>query len=666
MALSILGFNLSHDSSACLVQDGRITAALALERITGIKRGVVPAHAYAAAMARLTRDLLSTADLSTGEVDYWIASSTESRDQEEEDRLLDALGLLADPERRLSLPHPGHHLAHASAAFYSSGLGDAAALVVDAYGSRIGCQRERETAFAFRQGDSPKVVWRAIRVEDRIAGRVRDGALWVPETLSGIGEIYRVVTLALGFSESGTTYDDAGKTMGLAAYGQRISQDNLFMRVKDDGELSFEGAAEALIELGLASRSEAGLALRPRAPGTPPTQVHRDLAAQVQSEFEQACLQLTSDALARAGSRNLVLSGGCFLNSVVNARIARECDINTVFVFPAASDDGNAAGAALYAHHVILEQAPAEGKDRRRGLQHVFLGPPRIASDASIRELARSWHLRVSRQHGPEVPRAAADAIARGEIVGWFQDRAEFGPRALGSRSILCHPGIPGMKNRLNARVKFREDFRPFAASVLAEHAAKWFEMPTADSPFMLMVCPVLPAQVNAIREVVHADGTCRLQTVGAGLPGLFRELIEDFEDLTGLPLVLNTSFNIRGRPITEDPREALECLYTTRLDRLFIGGCEIAAPSLATLCPQADRRPAQAPADEHDQAIIGLANGRRPLGDIAITVGLSEDEAIGRVLRMRRGGVLTWAGIPALPAPTFPLPQYDPQDSTW
>jgi carbamoyltransferase len=269
-------------------------------------------------------------------------------------------------------------------------------------------------------------------------------------------------------------------------------------------------------------------------------------------------------------------------------------------------------------------------------------------------------------QHGPEVPGAAADAIARGEIIGWFQDRAEFGPRALGSRSILCHPGIPGMKDRLNARVKFREEFRPFAASVLAEHAAKWFEMPAADSPFMLAVCPVLPAQADAIREVVHADGTCRLQTVSAALPGLFRKLIEDFEGLTGLPLVLNTSFNIRGRPIAEDPREALECLYGTRLDRLFIGGCEIAAPRLATLCPQVGGRPIQTPADEPDQAIIGLANGSRTLSDIAIRLGLSEDEAIDRALGMRRGGVLAWAGIPALRAPSFPLPQYDPQDSAW
>ena len=152
------------------------------------------------------------------------------------------------------------------------------------------------------------------------------------------------------------------------------------------------------------------------------------------------------------------------------------------------------------------------------------------------------------------------------------------------------------MKDRLNARVKFREEFRPFAASVLAEHADKWFEMPVPDSPFMLLVCPVLPAQADAIGEVVHADGTCRLQTVNVAFPGLFRQLIEDFEELTGLPLVLNTSFNVRGRPIAEDPREALECLYGTRLDRLFIGGCEIAAPSLAALCPRADNRPAQAP----------------------------------------------------------------------
>ena len=407
MTLRVVGFNLSHDSSGALIEDGRVTAALALERVTGVKRGIVPAHAYAAAMAGLTSDMLASAGLSAADIDFWIASSTESRSQADEDRLLDALGLLAGSGQRLALPHPGHHLAHACAAFYTSGLADAAALVIDAYGSRIGSQRERESAFAFRDGAPPQLTWRATRQQERIAGRNRNGALWIPASLSGIGEIYRVVTLALGFHESGTTYDDAGKTMGLAAYGQRLSADNMFIRLLD-GALSFDGAADALASLGLAEPAAEGMTLLPRAPDEPLTQFHRDLAAQIQAEFEEACLHLASDALARGRSRNLVLSGGCFLNSVANTRIARESGADSVSVFPAATDDGNAIGAALYAHHVILGQPlnqDCEGTGGSR-LRHVYLGPSRLPgpADDTIGDLARSWGLTVAAGTGRRPP----------------------------------------------------------------------------------------------------------------------------------------------------------------------------------------------------------------------------------------------------------------------
>src|SRR6266545_386123 len=582
MTLRIVGFNLSHDSSACLVENGTVRAALALERTTRVKRGVVAAHAYAAAMAGLTHDLLAGEALSTSDVDYWIATSTESRDADDERALASTLGLLAPPGRCLTLPHPGHHLAHASAAFYCSGFDEAAAVVVDAYGSRIGHTRERETGFAFRVGAPPERVLQLVRPDDRIAGRMQDGAIWLPDTLSGIGEVYRVVTLALGFREAGTTYDDAGKTMGLAPYGTRLSADNLFIDVTDAG-LSFDRATDTLVELGLAAREQHGLRLIPRPAGAPLRQLHRDLAAQVQAEFENACLYLVREVLACTASRSLVLSGGCFLNSVLNSRIVRETQIDRLFVFPAATDDGNSAGAALYAHHVLL--AGRHGRPAAP-IRSVYLGPPRLPG-SDIVALAGRWKLRARRHTSPTAAAAvAAAAVARGEIVGWFQDRAEFGPRALGARSILCHPGIAGMKDRLNARVKFREAFRPFAAAVLAELAEKWFDMPTPDSPFMLLVCPVWQAQRDAVSEIVHVDGSCRIQTVGADLPGPFRTLLEAFENATGLPMVLNTSFNLRGMPIVERPEEALDCLYGSRLDRLFIGDTEVDGPAHADLCP--------------------------------------------------------------------------------
>jgi carbamoyltransferase len=691
MALRIVGFNLSHDSSACLVEDGRIHAALALERTTRVKRGVVPTHAYASAMADLSQQLLGGMGVDHSDIDFWIASSTESRDQHDEQRLASTLGLLVPTGRCLVLPHPGHHLAHASAAFYASGFDSAAAIVIDAYGSRVGLGRERETAFTFTMSAAPQRVLQTMRADDRIAGRRRGGALWLPKDLSGIGEIYRVVTLALGFHDSGTTYDDAGKTMGLAAYGRPLSRENLFMQIGPAG-LSFETAADSLVELGLAVRSDDGLRLVPRALGSPLQQFHRNLAAQVQREFEDACLYLTRDVLARTGNRSLVLAGGCFLNSVVNIRILQETDIDRLFIFPAATDDGNSAGAALYAHHVLVDAGAREPAHPGRALTDVFLGPPRLAG-YDVAALADQWGLRYRRHETQRaLATAAANAIRDGEIVGWFQDRAEFGPRSLGARSILCHPGLPGMKDRLNQRVKFREPFRPFAASVLAEHAKEWFDLPAPNSPYMLLVCPVLNAQRGAINEVVHADGTCRIQTVDHDLPGPFRELLEVFEEQTGLPMLLNTSFNLRGMPIVERPEDAVACLYGSRLDRLFLGRYEIEGPDLASLRPlrtftelnltlhttQTERlfdadsalaTVADGGQRRHQVAgvrlkLLAQATGGVPVRDMAAEAGVGEEEAVDDILDLMRHGLVRWAGIPDAPAPAFPLPQYDPQST--
>jgi carbamoyltransferase len=655
MPVRIVGFNLSHDSSACLVEDGVVRVALALERTTRIKRGTVPLHVYAAAMADLTNQILTEAGLVSSDIDHWIATSTESRDAEDEARLAGALGLVAPRERCLRLPHPGHHLAHASAAFHTSGFDEAVALVIDAYGSLVGSARERETAFLFRAGSRPTCVWRALRNDHRIAGHQRDGAIWLPEKLCGIGEIYRVVTLALGFHEPGTTYDDAGKTMGLAPYGKRLSKDNLFIAIPAHGDLSFDRAADSIVELGLAVRCEEGLQLVPRPTSVPFQAFHYDLAAQLQDEFEEACLHVIGDVLSRVGSRSLVLSGGCFLNSTLNNRIVREAGADRVFIFPAATDDGNAVGAALYAYHHLT------GQETRAtpALKHVFLGPSRL-SDRDVPALAEEWRLSWRRHAGPaEIANVAAAAIAGGEIVGWFQDRSELGPRSLGSRSILCHPGIAGMKDRLNARVKFREPFRPFAGSVLAGYADRWFDMPLPESPFMLLVCPVLPDRRPLIGEIVHVDGTCRVQTVDEHAPERFRALIEAFERRTGLPVVLNTSFNLRGMPIVETPEDAFDCLYGSRLDRLFIGDLEVCAPDLAALCPV--RVAAGSDGASTGACILELATGVRSVRDIAAEIRVEVDEAVDLVLDLRRRRRIRWAGLPAATGPVFPLPQYSP-----
>lgn len=659
----------------CLVEDGVIRSALALERTTRVKRGTVPMHTYAAAMADLTNETLSAAGLRSSDIDGWIATSTESRDQADEAKLLSVLGLVAPAERCLALPHPGHHLAHASAAFYSSGFDEAVALVMDSYGSRVDGGRERETAFTFRTGATPEPLMRVVRDTDRIAGYRRGGELWTPATLSGVGEIYRVVTLALGFRESGTAYDDAGKTMGLASYGKRLTSDNLFYELAPNGELRFDRAADSLVELGVAVREGDELRLVPRPSRAPYEQFHFDLAAQLQAEFEEAVLHVTRHVLAVSGSRSLVACGGSFLNSTLNTRIQRETDLDRLFIFPAATDDGNAAGAALYAYHNLLGPRSEVGP----AMRHVYLGPPRV-SGVDVQGIADRWGLETRKHDGSrELAAAAAGAMAGGDIIGWFQDRCEFGPRSLGARSILCHPGIPGMKDRLNARVKFREAFRPFAGSVLAERADKWFDMPAPESPFMLMVTPVWEAQQELVSEVVHIDGTCRVQTVAEDTPGPFRALIEEFEDRTGLPMVLNTSFNLRGMPIVERPDEAMDCLYGSRLDRLFIGDLEVVAPDLAALRPEAigavgSRGSVGLPATGEQRAavtvlpewqgLLGLADGTRSVREIAAELGGDTEELVDLALDMRRLGLLRWAGVPQVHRPVFPLPQYSPDTS--
>ncbi|HEX6355311.1 carbamoyltransferase C-terminal domain-containing protein [Actinophytocola sp.] len=658
--MRIVGVNLSHDSSMSLVEDGRVTAALALERITQQKRGTVPWHEYTLAMTRLAVEVLDGAGLTIDDVDYWIGTSTESGDQDEESRLLDILGVLAPERKRLSLPHPAHHLAHASAAFYTSGLSDAAAVVVDTYGSIFNGHRERETAFEFDMRSRPKELFRMTRASTRIAGTIHNGGIFLPENIGGLGELYRIVTLTLGFRESGTAYDDAGKTMGLAPYGKPLSAQSMFIEVSGDG-LSFDDAVKSLVDLGFAAYVESGAQLMPRQRGEAISQLHMDLACQIQTEFEEALLYLTSKSLRMSSSRNLALSGGCFLNSTANTRLARELDIDGIAVFPAATDDGNAAGAALYAYYNIVNEPTESAQTTAYTLPDVYLGPPRTSSDR-IEQASATWHCEpVHHPDEDSLVRSAAAAIERGEIIGWFQDRAEYGPRALGSRSILCHPGIPGMKDKLNARVKFREGFRPFAASVLGERAAEFFEIPVPESPFMLFVCPVIDGKRRIVEEVTHVDGTCRIQTVAEEPGGLFRKLIERFDELTGIPMILNTSFNLRTRPIVETPGDALNCLFGSRLDRLYIGGYEFSAPAFPDMVPTSltsgsDR----GPSDPREAKILSLVDDSRSVRRIAEEAGIDCDEAVNLVLDMRRREFLDWAGLPnRYRELDIPTPQY-------
>jgi carbamoyltransferase len=295
------------------------------------------------------------------------------------------------------------------------------------------------------------------------------------------------------------------------------------------------------------------------------TQVHYDFASSAQAVFEKRIFQILNFYARKTGERNLCASGGCFMNSLANGKIIQNTPIENIFIPYAAADNGGAMGAALHVWHYVLNKP-------RLPHQYPptpFLGPE--YSDEHIEAVLRRFNLPVRKLSNP--PKHAALAIAEGRLVGWFQGRMEFGERALGNRSILADPRVPEMKDKINAAVKYREAFRPFAPSVLSERVSDFFQIPSnVIVPYMEQVYPIRVQKRGLIPAVVHADGTGRLQTVDRQINPKYYELIRQFDIITGVPLVLNTSFNVKGEPIVCSPEDAVRTFFSCGLDILLIG----------------------------------------------------------------------------------------------
>jgi carbamoyltransferase len=390
--------------------------------------------------------------------------------------------------------------------------------------------------------------------------------------------LWERVAVYLGFTEF-----DACKVMGLAAYGNpgtfAPAYHSLFRIVDRNGESSPQTGPPFVIDPRLA-RFRAGdvnglesLFGPKRTPDEPPeTQRFADVAAGLQARTEEAILALARRLATATGERDLVYAGGVALNCVANTRLEREGPFRSLYVFGAAHDAGTAVGAALdVAHHENARLQKSEVPDLY-GLTP-FLGVTYDdgAIDAAI---ARS---RLSAVMVDDPASLAASLLAAGQIVGWFQGRMEFGPRALGGRSLLADPRRAEMRDLLNRRIKHRESFRPFGASVLAEDAADWFEVPREHAgaascrDLMILAYPVCPGRASLIPAVIHRDGTCRLQLVSNERAPLFHTMIAKFRELSGVPLVLNTSFNDQ-EPLVASPDDALRTLATTKVDALFLG----------------------------------------------------------------------------------------------
>jgi len=442
-----------------------------------------------------------------------------------------------------------HHLAHTASAYFVSPWESAAGLTVDGSGDFVTCMMTK--------CDGPTIT--ALK------------RYFVPNSL---GSLYTAICQFIGYPE----YGDEGKVMGLAPLGEdnfkslfeeivvltetgfRLGErffakfgDNQGMIINDDGTTRLSKLFSTELEKAL------GL---PRKPGSEITTRDKDLACSLQTHFEKCYFHLVNELHNLVPSSRIVMAGGCVLNSVANGKIFRETPFSKTCIQPAAGDDGLALGSALYVSNSILRE------NNRWVMTDAYLGPG--FSDQEIERALVSAGVNFSYLPREELLDQTAEELVQGKIVGWFQGRMEWGPRALGNRSILAHPGLPDMKNILNSRIKLRESFRPFAPAVLADRQTEIFTE-HHPSPFMLHVYEIREQWRNRLCAVNHVDNTGRLQTVDRNENKLYYDLIHRFGRLTGTPVLLNTSFN-ENEPIVCRPEEAISCFVRTKMDALAIG----------------------------------------------------------------------------------------------
>ena len=534
---TVLGINAAHDAAVCAMVGGRVVAAVAEERLTRVKhQHGLPTRAIDYCLDGAGLDGLEAVELI-------VLNEFPMTDFALELRSAGFGGEL--------VVNPSHHLLHAYYAWVASGFREAAILVTDGSGYGYGEYERRQSpllgaAPPYSEMEEAESLYLADGSDLSVV--VKRWGLWEASRpflrFPSLGHMY---SMASQYIFGG--WEHAGKTMGLAPYGDASRFPDPIVECDDDGL-----TLDTLWITKLPERSAEPAHLDATC---------RDVAAKVQAELERGVLHLCNLLHRATGQPRLCLSGGVGLNTVTNGRILRETPFSELFVTPAAGDAGVAIGAAIYGHRRLAGELPEwHSPDDFHGREYTD-----EEVDAAIE--ARGGLVRSEPVDDP-ADAAAAD-VAHGAVIGWFEGGSEFGPRALGHRSTVADPRDPRMRDHLNDVVKFREPFRPYAASVLPEHAREYFDL-LADDPFMLVVASVLDSQRSAIPSVCHVDGTCRVQTVPPDYRGRYRRMIERFFARTGVPLVLNTSLNIRGEPIVETPDDALRCFLSSSLDVLYLG----------------------------------------------------------------------------------------------
>ncbi len=583
----ILGINAYHgDAAAAIIKDGQLIAAVEEERFNRFKHSAgFPAHAIRYCLdeagitladldhvgisrdpsAHLHKKILfaatRVASLARNQIKDRLGNAARVRDVKDE--LARVFGI-SKKSLRARFHNVEHHRAHLASCFFVSPFERAALLSIDGFGDFI------STMWAHGEGNSLQVL----------------GQVEYPHST---GIVYTATTQFLGFPY----YGDEGKVMGLAPYGQPrfINEFREIIRTEENGQFRLnlnyfrhhaEGVEMTWNEgspvIGRVYSDEfAHLFGPPRKSGTVLTDRERDIAASLQLRLEEVAFHVLRHLHEQTALTDLGLAGGVAYNSVMNGKILLNTPFKRIFVQPAAGDSGTALGVCYQIYHGVLNGG------HREVMTGAYTGPE--FSDDQIRTALVQSELAFESYTDEELTKHAARDIAAGLVVGWFQGRMEFGPRALGNRSIVVDPRRAEMKEILNDRIKKREPFRPFAPSILEERVGDYFEQ-THPAPTMLMVYQIKEERRHEIPAVTHVDGSGRLQTVSQALNKRYYQLISDFADLTGVPVILNTSFN-ENEPIVCTPQEAIECFRKTKMDVLYLGNYAVSRENLSPAKPQ-------------------------------------------------------------------------------
>lgn len=560
--MNILGIScFYHDSAACLIRDGQVISAASEERFNRKKNSPdfpVNAVNYCLQAAGLTiydidcvgfyeKPFLKFYRVVLSHLRSYPFSFKNFMDTMPswlQDRLIMPLVIKKELGFEGKILYIKHHLSHAASAFLVSGFPEAAILTADGVGEWSAM------TYGAGRGNKIKVV-KEMRFPD------------------SLGLFYTAVTTYLGFE----ALEGEGKIMGLAGYGKPVYLDKLKEMVvtRKDGSYWLD---QRFFGLNKGCRMYSNKFIKvfgsERKPESAIDQRHCDIAASLQKFTEYALINIARNLQAETRMETLCLAGGLFLNCVANSRILEDTDFKEVFIQPAAGDSGGALGVASYIYHSLFNNP------RVYAMKNAYLGPEFSAQQIKRSILSAGLDFKEMTDDG--LFKHIARKIADNKIIGWFQGKMEFGPRALGNRSILANPGNPDMKDLLNSRVKNREAFRPYAPAVLEERAADFFEAKQF-SPYMLLAAQVREDKKTVIPAVTHVDGSARVQVVNKGINARFWNLIKEFENLSGIPIVINTSFNLKGEPVVCTPDDAINSFKASEMDCLVLGNFVIEKP---------------------------------------------------------------------------------------